>query len=221
MRTKILLSTAAIGMAGMMGAMAQADNVYSINAVGYVNMELGNGFTMFANPLDNQAEGGNSLNNLLADTPPGTTVFKFEGTAFLDPAINFGPDAGGFTPNLELNPGEGAFIQLAVDAPITATMVGEVMQGSLANPIPAGLSIRGSMVPQEIDPDIADFGFPAAPGDTIFSWNADTQAYNDASIFFGADAGGWTPDVTIGIGESVFVQAQNAGSWDRDFSVND
>ena len=48
MRTKTLLLTAALSAAGIATSMAQ---VYSANAVGYVNKLIPTGFSMIANPV--------------------------------------------------------------------------------------------------------------------------------------------------------------------------
>ena len=47
MRTKTLILTAFVGALGIAGASAQ---VYSVNAVGYVNKSLPKGFSIVANP---------------------------------------------------------------------------------------------------------------------------------------------------------------------------
>jgi hypothetical protein len=48
MRTKTLLLTAALAVAGLSSASAQ---VYSVNAVGYINLSLPKGFSMICNQL--------------------------------------------------------------------------------------------------------------------------------------------------------------------------
>src|SRR5947207_10303632 len=50
MRTKTLLLTAALAAAGAASAMAQ--NVYSVNAVGYANVSVPSGFSMIACPFE-------------------------------------------------------------------------------------------------------------------------------------------------------------------------
>ena len=64
MRTKVLLGAAALAAAA---ATASAQNVYSLNVVGYINLSLTNGYNMVANQLDLD---GTMTNNTL------TTVFS-------------------------------------------------------------------------------------------------------------------------------------------------
>lgn len=51
MRTKTLLIAAVVGAVSMATALAQ--EVTSVNAVGYVNKELAPGFNLISNPLSN------------------------------------------------------------------------------------------------------------------------------------------------------------------------
>lgn len=216
MRTKTLILTAAIGLAGVVASLAQDGDVYSVNAVGYVNSVLQPGLNLVSNPLTNQE--GNTLNDLFSDLEFGATIFRWAGEGFADPSINFGGETG-FTPNFELLPGEAIFVQITQET--TVTFVGEVPQGQLSNPLPAGISFRSSIVPQDIDLDDPEIGFPSEFGDTIFTWSNANNAYNDASIFFGAEAGGFTPDVLVPVGEGFVVQKENAADWNREFSVNE
>jgi hypothetical protein len=204
MRTKTLLLSAAVGAAGLLAASAQ---VYSVNSVGYVNMNLPAGFSLISNPLD---AASNTLSALVPNVPFGTTVFQWnETTSNFDSSIFL----GSWTVDLTMEPGAGAFIQLG--AATTLTFVGEVMQGSLSNPIPAGYSIRSSQVPQE-GALSSDLGFPASFGDTVFLFNRTTQGY-DSYIFLGT----WQPsEPNVTVGESFFVSKGAAGSWNRTFSVN-
>jgi hypothetical protein len=213
MRTKILILTAAIGLAGVI---AMAQDVYSVNAVGYVNSDLKAGLNLVSNPLTNQE--GNMLTDLFGDLEFGATIFRWAGEGFADASINFG-EGTGYTPDFELLPGESVFVQITADT--TVTFVGEVPQGQLTNPLPAGISFRSSIVPQDIDLDDPAIGFPAEFGDTVFTWNNANNGYNDASINFGPDAGGFSPDVIVPVGEGFVVQKENAADWTRQFSVNE
>jgi hypothetical protein len=199
-----------LSAAGVATSLAQ---VYSVNAVGYINISLPAGFALIANQLN--ASPNNSLGTILPSLPAGTSVFKFDPTAgaFVS-SISLGPGAG-WLPDVSLNPGEGAFIQLA--AATTVTLVGEVPQG---NPLPsinmpAGLSIVSSQVPQSVG--LSTIGFPAAAGDTVFLFNRTTQAY-DSYVSIGT---GFIPsDPAPAVGESFFVQRAAGATWSRSFSVN-
>src|SRR4051794_29904448 len=129
MRTKTLVLSALLGMAAF--PLFAQTNVYSVNAVGYVQQSLTPGqFAMIANPLNTT---NNKISSVLVlpDANAGTQVWKWTGATYTS-AIWQGVADGWTQPNLTLNPGEGCFIKLS-GTPYTNTWVGEVMQGSLTN----------------------------------------------------------------------------------------
>jgi hypothetical protein len=195
--------------------MAQA--VYSVNAVGYVNLTLGRGYSMIANPLNN---GSNALSQILPNVPDNTQILKFDAAQqkFSTTVNGFVAGAGWF-PDGTLRPGEGAFINLP--DPATITFVGEVPQGNLSQAVPVGFSIQASQVPQT-GRLTTDLLFPATDGDQLLQFNNATQAFNPTvPSFVEGPGGGWFPtEPTIAVGTSFFVTKAAARSWTRTFSVN-
>jgi hypothetical protein len=210
MRTKTLLLTAAFGAAGLATSMAQ--EVFSVNAVGYVNRSVPTGFSMIANPLDNS---DNTVANLFDGVPDGTTVYKFDPVTseFSINGIDFGEWAN---PAEELVPGEGAFI-FNPGAEFEVTFVGEVMQGSLSTAVPMGFSIISSKVPQSGPLDTL-LGYPAEDGDTVYRFNNATGEYSIDAFDFGEWGAGAAPEPEVG--ESWFMFSPSAKAWTRDFDVN-
>jgi hypothetical protein len=204
MRTKTLIVTAVLALAGIVSASAQ---VYSVNAVGYVNKSIPKGFSMVANPL---VASSNTVKDLFAAAPDGTTIYKFNGAAYTINGKDFGEWAN---PSETLMPGEGAFV--SAPSAFTVTFVGEVMQGALTNDIPKGFSIRSSQVPQSGDLSAA-LGFPAKDGDSIYRFNNTTGAYMISTFDFGA----WDSAPIPEVAESFFVSKVAAEPWVRNFSVN-
>jgi hypothetical protein len=225
MRTKALLLAAAFAAAGVATSVAQ---VYSVNAVGYVNVSLVNGFNMVSNPLDAGA-GNNTVaklfSNITPAIPTGLSVFTFnETTGAYNPAARYLGPAVGFSPvasaNVEITPGNGAFVFVPTGtAASTLTFVGEVKQGNLSNPIPAGFSIKANQVPQAGKPDT--FNMPGAAGDRLFRFNKATQGYSSSNFLPGL---GWNPATpSIDVGEAFFffrAAANGATTWTRTFNVN-
>ena len=223
MRTKTLLLTAALSAAGIATSMAQ---VYSVNAVGYVNTTLVPGFNLVSNPLDNKT--GNTIANLfgtgIAGGPPdGLIVYYFNATtdsyvtALYDGLLQaWSPAAAG---NQAVVPGEGVFVFNPNAGNVTATFVGEVPQGSLANPLPQGFSIKASQVPQAGTITALGYGDDAVDGDIIYKWNSATDVYS--SHVYDGLLTAWTPtEPIIAVGEAFFLFKAAAGTWDRDFNVN-
>jgi hypothetical protein len=207
MKTKTLILTAALSVAGLASSQAQ---VFSSNAVGYVNLTVqGGAFSMIANPLD---AADNTVAGLLSDAPNGTQVLKWNGAGFDNSILAFGTWSD---PAMTLNPGEGFFIQPGGTAEVTLTFVGEVLQGSLSNDLASGFSMVGSQVPQAGTATELDLTDDLANGSQILQWNG--SGYDSSILAFGA----WSPaDPSIAVGEGFFVNTGTATSWQRDFSIN-
>jgi len=207
MRTKTLLLTAALGVATAATTMAQ---VYSINAVGYVNLDFVKGWNLVNNPLDNQQD--NTVATLFGDALPiGATIYKWTGTTY-DSAVYFGVWAPA---DLALNPGEGAFVFMPTDGPdkVTVTFVGEVQQGADSNmQVGKDFALVGSKVPQA-GKITTDLKFPVEVGDTVYTWGAagyDTYTY----------LGFWVDEPSIAVGQGFWSFKGAAMAWDRNFDVN-
>jgi len=224
MRTKALLLTAAIGAAGIATSMAQ---VYSVNAVGYVNQSIPLNtastitYALVANPLNGTNNNIATILGAGSGVPVGTQLFKFTGGVFESAETYFG--AGFWDPGTAvLKPGEGFFLLLdnaASSNPTTITFVGEVPQGNLTNSVPNGYSIQASQVPQA-GAVSATLGLNPSVGSQLFVWNVALQRYDDAYTYFGA--GFWDPsEPVIPVAGAFFLLNPEASfSWGRTFSVN-
>lgn len=213
MRTKTLLLTAALCAAGIATSKAQ---VYSVNAVGYVNTSLGAGYNLISNPLDNKATDGNKVKSLFASLPAGAQIFVFNGTKYdLASVDEFTGEVTGAAAETVIAPGNGVFVR--VDAAATITFVGEVPAGTLHNAVPAGFSIKASQVPQA-GKVTTDLKFPQAAGDQIFVFSTATGKYT----LFSVDdfSGDWVTEPTLDVGQAVFVRTDTAKDWTRTFDIS-
>jgi len=225
MRTKTLLLTVALAAAGAASAMAQ--NVYSVNAVGYANVSVPSGFSLIACPFV-QTSGDYSLNTLI---PPGNaalqdaSIYRFVNGRFL-PSFSYDQTDGwdpGATPqyaNLPL--GEGAFI--LAPQPVTLTFVGEVRQSvggaPIDNAVPAGFSIRSSMVPQEGSLNTLQLFNDNLQDASLYHFNTSTSPhrYDPSASYDATDH--WDPDYNLRIGEAFFILSPRATTISRVFTVN-
>ena len=217
------LLTAALGVIGAASSMAQ---VYSVNAVGYINLTMCPGFNLAANQLN--ATGNNRLDTVLPAAPLETQVLKFsnnnygadisDGSAWLD--------AGTGNPSTTtVSPGEGFFYFNPGATPVTATLVGEVPQGDVGFSMGPGFSLVSSKVPQDISLTAAN-GFPQVLEAQYLTFDCATQNYNTALI---NDGTGWLDSSTGGLADARPMVGQgffifNPGGtpmvWVRTFSVN-
>jgi hypothetical protein len=186
--------------------------VYSVNAVGYINVDLCAGYSIIANQLDAGA-GNNTVGKLLVGVPDGTVVNKFNSATGTYGVNTF--EFGDWTnPAETLAPGEAAFIKVPTAAKVT--FVGEVPQGTLTIPLVAGFQMVASKVPQTGALDTV-LGFPVVDDDVVYQFDCPTQNYKITSYEFGAWSGA-APAPKVG--EGFFVKKAAAATWTRTFSVN-
>lgn len=211
MKTKALLLAGLVSLAG--ASVSEAQTVYSVNSVGYINLTIPSGFSMIANQLFSS---GSTIAELLPTPQIGTKIYKFNGVGY-DIKTFAGAPINGWFPdgNATLLPGEGAFI-FNPGAPFTLTFTGEVPTGNLSNPLVAGFSIRSSIVPQSGALSSA-LGLPVAVGDKVYKYNG--TGYTIYTLA-GAPINGWFPsEPSVNVGESFFVFKGATASWDRNFSI--
>jgi hypothetical protein len=216
MRTKALILSAMIGVAGIVSS--QAQNVYSVNVVGYINLTLTGEFSLIANQLDNGA--GNYVTNVLDALPNQSVVYKFNGSTYdtlthiVLPTSSFWTPAGNTA--MTLAPGEGVFVKKPAAVPeINLTFVGEVMQGSLTNPVVANFEIYSAMVPQEGGIQTVHEYVPSN-FDVVYKFNG--VSYDQSTWLTALSR--WNPpgEPQLGVGEAFFMKA-TAQDWVRDFTV--
>jgi hypothetical protein len=201
-----------------------AANVYSINVVGYVTLNLTNGFNLINNPLD-AVSGGAGTNNTIANVfptlgelPDGTSAYQFNGVSYNQDVYfaGFGGWAGGGS--ISFNPGQGIFLQLP--SPMAVTFVGSVVQGPTTNGIPNGFSIVGSQ-PPVTGLMQTTLNYQPNSGDTIYVFDPVSQAYPSQYVYFGEwfGPGGAGDEPTLSVGEAVFLQAAGANAWVNNYTV--
>lgn len=214
MRTKTLLLTAVVGAAGIASSMAQ---VYSVNAVGYVNLSIATSASAFtyaiiAPPLN----GTNNLLSTLLPVVPDTTQLYFFRSGQFTASIYVG--GGVWIPDETWNPGEAAFVELPPGSPnpTTITFVGEVPQGHTVNPIPTGYSLRSSIVPQSAGLT-STLQFTPNDADQVYFFRGGQY---ESYLYVG---GTWFPsEPSPAVGEGFFAEILNGPgfNWVRDFQVS-
>lgn len=211
--------------------MAQS-NVYSLNVVGYVNVSTkgGGNFNMIANPLNNA---NNNISNLFSGfAQDGDQVYRWNSTIQdLDGTIpTFNGPAQTWNPNLVLKPGEGVFyLNAGVDR--TNTFVGEVLQGSITNPIAFGavavlgggnFNSYGSTVPLGGSFTNAIVGITPNDGDQVYFWNTGIQDLDATIPTYNGPAHTWsfsTAPLNPGIAFFYLGAGGNQVVWSRNFTV--
>lgn len=213
MRTKTLALSAVLGMIGTASVVAQT-NVYSLNAVGYINVSIPPGFSMLSCPLictpDNTI--ATVLNNTTGTFQPNgnnAIVYAFTGGTYSasDIAGEYSGGNGGWAGGgtITLNPGQAIFFDNTdPSTTIKCTFVGTVPQNgsyNMTNNLAPGYSLVSSIVP--VSGDLvtnsvtgAFFGslnnadpYPVG-GDFIYTY--DPVAGFQQAVFEPLAVGGWT-----------------------------
>jgi hypothetical protein len=223
MRTKTLILTVALSAAGIATSLAQ---VYSVNAVGYVNQTIPSQFSMVGNPFVTPS---NTLNALFppASMPLGLGFYKFSGGGFVISILDEfelkwvqGMTDVGDTETLVF--GDGAFLYNPGSA-FTLTWVGEVAQGTpVSNPAPTGFSVKSSKIPQA-GLVTTDLEFMPTPGDILQKFNSASQSFE--TYVFDEFELKWylglvETEPSLAIAESAFFNLVGPNSWNRNFTVN-
>lgn len=228
MRTKALLGMAALA-ASAATCVAQS-NVYSLNIVGYVNVDLVKGYNLVSIPLK-PSDGNYNITNTIV-MPAGTdssTLFKWTGAGYSGNTpqwIEDSPGVGQWFSDapMTVDLGEAVFINATAAGKIT--FVGEVATGALANTLAAGYNAVGNKVPSATPWPGKDVGNDS---DFINIWVPATQSwYGDWTYIAkaGTDPYGWTldgitfadgPALTPGQGVFYFNKG-TAINWTQNFN---
>jgi hypothetical protein len=220
---------AALTAAGALTSMAQ---VYSVNMVGYININVPgpSKFSMLANQLNNTPN--NTVATLMPAPPGGTVVYKFNFPLQAFDSTLYDGGAHAWTdPTITMNPGEGVFIFAPVA--FTATFVGEVQLSSTVTVPQGGFSIASSVIPQQgylhspvaIVDGNADllYGIPQN-NEVVYTFDTTLQAYNSA--LWDAGSQNWgsatAPGPLLKVGEAFFNFTPGTSgnhAWTRNFSV--
>ncbi len=168
---------------------------------------------MIANPFD---AANNTIAQLIKGWPDGTTFNRFDTRLFRlsDNAVKYGKWTN---PGEKLLPSEGGIFFNPTSDYKSLNFVGDVMQGNLSVPIPAGFSMRSPLLPHPGQLD-EDLGFPIGEGDVIHLFDRDQQTY----VLYPFAGGKWTRGApVINMCESFWVAKTEAANWTRAILVNE
>jgi len=236
-----MLLSALLGAIGSVSSV-MAQNVYSLNAVGYINITLYPGFNIISCPLIGSPD--NSLNTLLNNTSgtySGVNLYYYSSSAGYLPlntgvpaplsSDGSGWSAGGSGTNVyqNLTPGVGVWFQNPNSTAMTVTFVGSVPSGPYTNVLSAnGFSLVGSIVPTSGDlysNSISELT-NSALGDDIYVFNGASQNYTTYATspsIFNSSGTVWSTDPAIqftGEGFWYYNSQSTAYNWVENYSVS-
>jgi hypothetical protein len=235
MRTKVLIAAALLA-ASLASSMAQ--NVYSLNVVGYVNVTLpAHQFTAVANPLDASMGGtvatGNDWTNLvnINTTSPalanGSKVQQFISSANdYGPSVSYVAATKKWGSNFSMPPGKAALFYNNGAADTVLTFSGQVEQGTY-NVVSLNshqFTLTGSPVP--IGGDVTNsttvVGLVPSNGDTVTTFNSALNDWNPITKWIQATKKwGVSASSTVGVGQGFlyYNNGASANNWVSNFTV--
>jgi len=234
MRTKSIILSAIVGALSSVSLMAQ---VYSLNAVGYINVTLPPGFSMIANQLTTTNNNLSPLldSQFLSGNFDSVTFFKFAHGGYTTLSVDSYSALTPYIPwdqftatNTTLNPGEAVFVNNPYTTNLTLTFVGTVPTGSqwATNDFAAGFNMVSSIVPQSGRLDV-DLGLGEIDYDVVWIWNNVTHSYEQfTGDQYSTSGQPWDVvgsanlNPTVAVAQGFFYQAQAPTTWVRNFSVN-
>jgi hypothetical protein len=227
MRTKLLLGVAAIA-AGALSAVAQS-NVYSLNVVGYINLPMVEGFNMVANQLDADGTGTNNTVTTVfgSGLPLLSQVYTWNGTTYSISVYSIlkGQTNASWNPVIGVNPGQGVWVKVPVGSGTqTVTTVGQVLQGTLANPnvvAGGGFSLLSDQVPLAGRLQ-TDLHYTPSLLDQVYLYDSVAQQYTISvySILKGTNVASWGPsEPNIAVGQGFWLKSTNGAPWNQTFNV--
>jgi hypothetical protein len=217
-------------------ASSMAQNVYSLNVVGYVNVTLPpSQFTAVANPLDatlgGTVAGANDITNLfsIATAPTlaaSSTISTFNSALnnYDSPNITYSGKTKAWSTGLAMPPGKAVLFYNngAVDTVVTFT--GQVEQGTynVATLNSSTFSLLGSPVP--IGGDLTNsttvVGLAPAASDSVSTFNSALNNWNNA-VTWSAKTKAWSGPMPVAPGQGFlyYNNAATANNWVSNFTV--
>ena len=190
---------------------ALANGTPSTNVIGYASSTVPPGFCMIANPFG----GSGSVEEVLPKWPDGTSLNRFD-TRLFRMAENVVQHGKWLNPTERLTPGEGAIFFNPTSDYKLMSFVGEVPQGHLSVPIPAGFSIRSSLAPKfgSLQEELT---FPIGDGDVVHLFDRDRQKY----VLYPFADGVWSNGApVVSLCESFWIAKTDAANWVQTLVVN-
>jgi hypothetical protein len=220
MRTKTLLLAVAALATGIVSSEAQ--NVYSANIVGYVNVvEPAGQFVLQANPL---TTGNDVLTNVIKGATGASQIDVWNGagfTAYSYSTLSHNWTAGAVNAdNTPLPPGVGFFIKAGA-TPFTNTYVGSIIVNSgsnVTNALTAGvLAPVGSLIPfADVVTNASSIDLTVAGASTLQQWSVSAQSftlyqYNNLSHSW--KIGATVTNPVVGAAEGFFLTPSSSTNW--------
>ena len=189
-----------------------------ITPVGYINILLRPGFNLISIPLKMPNSEIAEVFGAGHDLPDGLTIYIMENGQFY--GTTYSASAGQFEPSTiarkTIPPGRAFFVYNPLQSQLTLAFAGEIPTGQLTNSLPDGFSAVAPMIPRS--GTLSAHGFPTAPRDVIYFWDATNQVFR-GSTFDDIDGAWLSREESVSPGEGFILFKREAVDWIIDFEL--
>jgi hypothetical protein len=235
MRTKTMLLSALLGTLGSLSVHAQ--NVYSLNAVGYVNVTVVPGFNIIADPLIGAPDPITGTLNTIGTLLPNNANQLAQATVWsYDPAL-----PGGYTNDtastkgnsntngwksggqITMAPGQAVWFDNPFPTNLTFTFVGTVPSGSLTNTLGTGFNLVSSILPMQGDLVTNSLSMFTNPTAQDVVWVYSPSITNYITYNYSGKSKTWGPSDPMipSVGAGFWYQTTASSiSWVESYSVS-
>jgi hypothetical protein len=197
----------------------RADAIYTVNAVGYINVDVWPGYNLLANAFaeDLVLQGSYDFSTASGEPIAGLTVYKYVRETHSFETSVYDPSSRTFSRPLRIASGEGFFVFNPAGTAVTLTQVGSISQGTITYSLGKGLHLLGAKVPRR-GPISEVLQMPPIPGAQVYL----VGKGGGYQIFTYDEFGeGWIPfEPWIVPGEGFWLRLPEAATWSHEFQVN-
>jgi hypothetical protein len=171
---------------------------------------------MVANQLEKDGTGTNNtiLSVFSTNMPAGTILYKWNGGW-----VPYTYNKGLWGPNssASINPGEGVLVKCGGAVPMTNTIVGTVLQGTIVNPYISPLAgYNGLSATFPISGQLqsnTNINYVPKAGDIVYKWSGGWVPYT-------FNKGLWGPSQpTVNVGEGFLLKTSAGQQWTNSFTA--
>lgn len=168
----------------------------------FYNLDVPPGISLLSVPV---LRSNNTISDAFQGIPAGSEAYMLSGDAFTTNRFD-GLSWG--APDQSFLPGQGVFLFISEERPVTITISGQLLSGRITNSIVQGLSLTSakSLVAGRIS---TEMGLVVDPFDNVYLWRT-----NGYQVFTALPGGMWHPfEPVVQRSEAFFINTGRALQW--------
>lgn len=168
----------------------------------FYNLDVLPGISLLSVPV---IRSSNTISDAFQGIPAGSEAYMLSGDAF---TTNRFDGSSWEVPEQSLLPGQGVFLLISEERPVTVTISGQLLSGRITNSIIQGVSLTSAktLLAGRIS---TDMGLVVDPFDNVYLWRT-----NGYQVFTALPGGMWHPyEPVVQRSEAFFINTGRALLW--------